>query len=80
MAPEGARSRMPKIRTSDLTPEHRAALRAYALRNGRFWKRKLLVAWSTGRDADEPEGPSLRQIRNRHGPSLLQGLSLSHID
>ena len=71
---------MPRIQSSDLLPEHRAALKAYALRNGRFWKRKLLAAWSTGRDADEPEGPFLRRIRNRHGPSLLQGLSLSHID
>ena len=71
---------MPKTQTSDLPPEHRAALKAYALRNGRFWKRKLLLAWSTGRDAEEPDGPLLREIRNRHGPSLLQGLSLSHID
>ena len=71
---------MPKNQTSDLTPEHRAALKAYALRNGRFSKRRLLVAWSTGRDADEPDGPLLREIRNRHGPSLLQGLSLSRID
>jgi hypothetical protein len=71
---------MPKHQTSDLSPEHRAALKAYALRNGRFWKRKLLLAWSTGRDAEEPDGPLLREIRNRHGPSLLQGLSLSHID
>ena len=43
---------MPKIQASDLTPEHHAALKAYALRNGRFWKRKLLLAWSTGRDAE----------------------------
>ncbi len=71
---------MPKIQTSDLPPEHRAALKAYALRNGRFWKRKLLLAWSTGHDAEEPDGALLREIRNRHGPSLLQGLSLSHID
>jgi len=39
-----------------------------------------IAAALTGRDADEPEGPFLRQIRNRHGPSLLRGLSLSHID
>ena len=47
---------MPKIQTSDLPPEHRAALKAYALRNGRFWKRKLLGAWSTGRDARRTRG------------------------
>lgn len=63
---------MPKMHSSDLPPEHRAALKAYALRNGRFW--------STGRDAEEPDGPLLREIRNRHEPSLLQSLSLSHID
>jgi len=68
---------MPKTLTSDLPPEHRAALKAYAQRNGRFWKRNLLLAWSTGRDADEPDGPLLREIRNRYGPALLQGLSLS---
>jgi hypothetical protein len=71
---------MPKTQLPALPAEHRAALKAYALRNGRFWKRKLLQAWSTGRDAEEPDGPFLREIRNRHGPSLLQGLSLSHID
>jgi len=71
---------MPKIRSPNLPPEHRATLKAYVLRNGRFWKRKLLVAWSTGRKAEKPEGPLLREVRNRHGPSLLQGLSLSHID
>ena len=56
---------MPKIRSPNLPPEHRATLKAYVLRNGRFWKRKLLVAWSTGRKAEKPEGPLLREVRNR---------------
>jgi len=67
---------MPKSKAADLTPEQKAALRAYALRNGRFWKRRLWAAWIT----EEPEGAVLRQIRNVHGPSLLTRIGLSHLD
>ena len=75
-----ARSRMPKSKATDMTAEQKAALRAYALRNGRFWRRHLWAAWINGADAREPEGAVLRQIRNTHGPSLLTRIGLSHLD
>ena len=71
---------MPKSKAADMTAEQKAALRAYALRNGRFWKRHLWAAWINGADAREPEGAVLRQIRNAHGPSLLTRIGLSHLD
>jgi hypothetical protein len=56
-----------------MTPNEQqiTALRAYAARNGRSWKRKLLDAWMTGRDEREPEASYLRQVRNQFGPSWL---------
>ncbi len=42
---------MPKSKATDMTAEQKAALRAYALRNGRFWKRRLWAAWINGSDA-----------------------------
>jgi hypothetical protein len=75
-----ARSRMTKSNASDMTAEQKAALRAYALRNGRFWKRRLWAAWIDGSDAKEPEGAVLRQIRNTHGPSLLTRIGHSQLD
>jgi hypothetical protein len=71
---------MTKVKPANLPPEQKAALRAYALRYGRFWKRELHAAWMNGKDANEPEGAILRRIRNTHGPSLLTRLSLSHLD
>ena len=72
---------MPKPNpAANLSSEQKAALRAYALRNGRFWKRRLAAAWMNGRDADDPEGPILRQIRNAGGSSLLTRIGLSHLD
>ena len=71
---------MTKSNASDMTAEQKAALRAYALRNARFWKRRLWVAWIDGSDAKEPEGAVLRQIRNTHGPSLLTRIGLSQLD
>ena len=71
---------MPKSKATDMTAEQKAALRSYARRNGRFWKRRLWAAWIDGADANEPEGAVLRQIRNTHGPSLLTRIGLSHLD
>ena len=71
---------MPRFNPANLPSDQTAALRAYALRHGRFWKRELLAAWMNGKDADEPEGAILRHIRNTHGPSLLTRLSLSHLE
>lgn len=61
--------------TPGLTPEQKAASRAFAERNGRRWKARLLTLWTNGEDAKEPEAPYLRQIRNACGPSRLQNIS-----
>lgn len=53
-------------------PEQLAALKAFAKRHGRHWKRALHNAWLDGRDAREPGGALLRQIRNQFGPQWLQ--------
>jgi hypothetical protein len=71
---------MPKSNAADMTAEQKAALMAYALRNGRFWKRRLWAAWINGADTQEPEGAVLRQIRNTHGPSFLTRIGLCHLD
>ena len=63
-----------------LSPERKAALKAYAARNGPFWKRALWTAWLNGEDADEPEGPVLRQIRNACGPAILKRVQLADLD
>lgn len=54
-----------------LTTEQRGALSAFAGKHGDRWKQRLLDAWMTGRDAAEPDGHALRQLRNRFGPSWL---------
>jgi hypothetical protein len=54
------------------TREQLQALEDYAARHGRQWKRQLLDDWLSGRDAREPQGPLLRQLRNRFGPRWLQ--------
>jgi len=59
-----------------LTPEQANALLTFARRHGRYWKRKLVDLWQSGRDRREPEGPLLRQIRNGGGHSLLVGFRL----
>jgi hypothetical protein len=60
-----------------LTTEQLAALQAFKVRNGRSWKSKLLDAWMTGRDAHEPDGSYLRQVRNQVGPSGLLKLRVN---
>ena len=66
---------MPKSKATDMTAEQKAALRAYTLRNGQFWKRRLWAAWINGADGKELEGAVLRQIRN-----FLTRIGLSHLD
>ncbi len=58
------------------TPEQTSALQAFANRNGRHWKSKLLTLWMDGQDWREPEAPFLRQVRNEIGPSGLHHLKL----
>lgn len=52
------------------------ALKAFAARHGRYWKRTLSDMWMNGRDENEPNGAALRDIRNRLGPSWLHNFRL----
>lgn len=52
------------------------ALRNYAASKGRFWKCQLCRDWVSGRDALEPGGALLRQVRNSFGPSWLKRFKL----
>lgn len=49
-------------------------------RVGRRWKSKLLDLYLFGKDDDEPEGPELRHIRNRQGPSRVHALRSAVLD
>lgn len=57
--------------TNQPTPEQIEALQAFADKYGRTWKRTLGDKWMNGRDADEPKGYLLRQVRNQLGPTWL---------
>lgn len=60
---------------ADLTDEQSEALAAFRERyspNGDDgWKQRLIDYWMNGRDAREPLGHALRQVRNSFGPSWL---------
>lgn len=59
--------------SSDLSPEERAALRAFASRNGRTWKAALRQQWAYDTSLSGP----LRALRNRLGPRWLASFTLS---
>lgn len=64
-----------------LAPEQLEALRAFASANGKQWKSKLNVAWSTGRYSDYPgshEYGYLQQVRNTFGPTWLTKFSFNN--
>jgi hypothetical protein len=58
----------------ELTQEQLDRLNAFKEQHGRNWKDKLRTLWMQGKDANEPQGHLLRQIRNRIGPSGLDKL------
>jgi len=58
------------------TPAQLAALKAFAAKYGHTWRTKLNDAWLLGRDASEPGGHLLRQLRNTLGPSWLASFKL----
>ncbi len=60
---------MTKLRS--LTESEHAAMSAYALENGRYWKAKLRHDWMNARTTG-----ILQQLRNSHGPSWLVSYSL----
>lgn len=51
--------------------EQLAALRAFKARHGRRWKEDLSSMWVSGKDASQPNGHLLRQVRNQGGPQWL---------
>ena len=53
------------------SPEQLEALEAFKRSHGSGWKEDLANAWWTGRDASQPNGHLLRQIRNQFGLSWL---------
>ncbi len=57
-------------------PDHVDALRAFAKKYGEDWKTKLNDMWFDGKDAREPQGHLLRQVRNRLGPRWLKDFKL----
>lgn len=61
-----------------MNPSHEQleALRAFAKKHGRYWKRKLGLLWATGADVAESGGPYLRQLRNIYGPEWLAKFKL----
>ena len=59
---------------------HWRALVDFRARHGPGWKDTLSLYWANGRDASEPHGPALREIRNRLGPSWLQDVDSTELD
>jgi hypothetical protein len=62
------------------TDEELRTLVEFRRRNGRRWKSKLLDLYLFGKDDSEPNGASLRHIRNRQGPSRVDALSKATLD
>jgi hypothetical protein len=67
---------MPRIPKPEPTQEQLQALREFAKKYGRNWKQELSDMWLAGRDANEPNGHLLRQVRNQCGPSWLAKFKL----
>ena len=59
--------------SSEVSAEERAALRAFASRNGRTWKAALRQKWAYDPNLSGP----LRALRNRLGPRWLASFTLS---
>jgi hypothetical protein len=62
------------------TDEELGTLIRFRRRHGRGWKAKLLNLYMSGMDASEPEGSSLRRIRNQQGPSRVDELTKAELD
>ena len=62
------------------TDEELRTLVDFRRRNGRRWKSKLLDLYLFGKDDSEPNGASLRNIRNRQGPSRVDALNKATLD
>lgn len=58
----------------DIDPETRAALERFAHDHGTEWKTTLNLAWMRGQSLDAY--PGLYALRNSHGPSWLETVSI----
>lgn len=56
--------------------EQMAAIRKFAETYGPAWKFVLGQMWWQGRDASQPNGHLLRQVRNQFGPEWLSEVEL----
>jgi hypothetical protein len=85
---DGIRSPTPVIEDDDTAPElsdaQRAAMVAFRDDNGRDWKHKLGVLWTTGnyvrRGIDKDQAAQLQQVRNQFGPEWLANVKCSDLD
>jgi len=55
----------------DVTAEQKQALNNFAAKHGRTWRAKLRSMWFNGKDASQPDGAYLRQVRNQQPASFL---------
>lgn len=62
------------------TDDELRTLIRFRARVGRRWKTMLADLYLAGRDDGEPEGPGLRRIRNRQGPSRVHALTGAALD
>ena len=65
-----------------LSTDQLGVLRTFADANGRSWKSKLNVAWSTGRYDDyrgTDEYGILQQVRNIFGPAWLVKFAVDNV-
>ena len=69
-----------RVTMPDWTDEELRTVVDFRRRNGRRWKSKLLDLYLFGKDDGEPNGASLRHIRNRQGPSRVDALSKATLD
>jgi len=69
------------VEKSTLTDEQRVALRAYSEKNGKAWKEKLAVAWTTGsyKGLDNNQSALLQQVRNQLGPEWLANMKIDDL-
>lgn len=80
IAPLNDRSQSSIPASPEWTDDELGTLIRFRRRVGRRWKSKLLDLYLSGKDDDEPEGPALRRIRNRQGPSRVHALKASLLD
>lgn len=64
-----------------LTNDQQEALKAYSEKNGKAWKEKLNIAWTTGsyKGVGSQQSALLQQVRNQFGPEWLAELKTENL-